>query len=61
MEVRKLLSMQQELWDAIEDWRHKHRISTSSEAMRRLLKIGLLHSLKEDLEGIKERHRRPAA
>lgn len=62
MEIRKLVLLPQEMWDAIQDWRFKHRINSSSEAIRRLISIGLLQSLKEDISGkITHNSERPAA
>ena len=39
--VRKMLSMPRDLWQAIEDYRFEQRIKTESEAIRRLIELGL--------------------
>jgi metal-responsive CopG/Arc/MetJ family transcriptional regulator len=39
--VRKLVSLQRSMLTAVEDFRFEHRIKTESEAIRRLIEMGL--------------------
>ena len=39
--VRKLVTIPEELWKEIEDFRFANRLKTESEAMRRLLQSGI--------------------
>ena len=41
MEIKKLLHMNEAMWDAIQDWRFEHRCENASEAMRKLIALGL--------------------
>ena len=39
--VRKLVSIPRDVWDQVEDYRFENRIKTESEAIRRLIELGL--------------------
>ena len=39
--VRKLVSIPREVWEKIEDYRFDNRIRTESQAIRRLIELGL--------------------
>ena len=41
METRKIVSMPTDLIERISEWRHEQRISSESEAIRRLIDMGL--------------------
>lgn len=40
--VRKLVTLENDLWKEVEDFRFSARIKTESEAIRRLIRQGLL-------------------
>ena len=39
--VRKLVSIPREVWEKVDDYRFENRIKTESEAIRRLIELGL--------------------
>jgi metal-responsive CopG/Arc/MetJ family transcriptional regulator len=49
--ARKLVSMPRELAKALVDFRFEHRIKTESEAIRRLIELGLEAAKQRDAAG----------
>lgn len=39
--VRKMVTLPQDLWEKVTDFRFDNRINTESEAIRRLIELGL--------------------
>lgn len=55
MEVKKLLMMPKPLWERIQEWRFHNRCETASEAMRRLIELGLAQQLANQENEVEEK------
>ena len=42
--IRKTVSLPASLWKEIEDFQFAHRVKRDSEAIRRLIELGLVHA-----------------